>query len=123
MQTLFLWYNIDFATYSTEEKVAGKWIDGKIIYKKTISTGSLPNAVGAKTIPLGISNLDSVLKIEGVYISSDGYIFPDNSPAFEDGNNKPAIRTIINNGSLQINVGMDRSQCVGYITVYYTKSS
>lgn len=115
--------NIDFTTYSTEEKVVGKWIDDKIIYKKTFSTGSLPNAVGAKTIPLGISNLGSVLKIEGVYISSDGYTFPDNSPAFEDGNNKPAIRTIINNGSLQINVGMDRSQCVGYITVYYTKSS
>lgn len=117
-------YNIDFATYSTSEQIAGTWIDGKTIYKKTISTGPLPSTkTPPLLVPMNIQNLGTVVKAEGVYVSLiDDYIFFYNSPAF-DVDNGSAIRLIVNGNNLQINIGgTDRSNCVGYITVYYTKT-
>ena len=46
--------------YSTTEKVVGKWINNKPLYRKVISTGSLPNA-SVKNINHGISNLDKYI--------------------------------------------------------------
>lgn len=115
--------NIDFTTYSTSEQIAGTWIDGKTIYKKTIATGALPSTkTPPLLVPMNIQNLGTVVKVEGVYVSLiDDYIFFYNSPAF-DVDNGSAIRLIVNGNNLQINIGgTDRSNCVGYITVYYTK--
>lgn len=119
--------NIDFTTFAdyslSEINTGKKWIDGKTIYKKTINTGNLPSTPAAKTVPIGVPNLDKVINIEGVYISTiDDYIFPSNSPSF-GASNDSTIRAIVHGGNLQINAGMDRSNCVGYITLYYTKTS
>lgn len=117
--------NVDFATYSTNEQIAGTWIDGKTIYKKTIATGPLPSTKNPPLlVPMNIQNLGTVVKAEGVYVSQiDDFIFFHNSPAF-DVDNGSAIRLVVNGNNLQINIGgTDRSNCVGYITVYYTKTS
>lgn len=110
--------------YSTSEINTGaKWIDGSAIYKKTIATGNLPNAAGQMTVAHGISNLGRIIKIEGTYsASNDGYTFAINSPT-SGLDNSTAIRTNVNNANIQINVGTDRSNCDGYVTLYYTKSS
>ena len=42
--------------YSTEERVIGKWIDGKPIYQKTIELGTL--SIGPSTIAHNIDNLE-----------------------------------------------------------------
>ena len=108
--------------YSINEVVTGvKWIDGTDIYKKTIATGNLPNASGSMTVAHGISNLGRVIRMEGTYVSVNGYTFPINSPAF-GANNNATIRTIVNGANIQVNVGSDRSDCEGYVTLYYTKS-
>lgn len=62
--------------YSTEEKVIGKWIDGKPVYRKVIDTGTLPDSVG-KQIPHNISNVNQIINIKGyAYRSSDNIYLP-----------------------------------------------
>lgn len=50
-------------TYSTNETVIGKWIDGSYIYRKVFQTGALSS--GNLTINHGISNLNTVIKAYG----------------------------------------------------------
>ena len=57
-----------FTTYSTEEQAVGTWIDGRTIYRKTISytaTTTIGNASGQTNIQInhGISNLSMMLNI------------------------------------------------------------
>lgn len=109
--------------YSTSEVNTGfTWVDGKIIYKKSVYISSLPNTAGSKIIAHGISNLDAIINIEGCYMDVNGYIFPVNSPVSTI-NVDSFIRTIVFGNNIQINVGMDRSNCSGYVTLYYTKTS
>ena len=59
-------------SYSTNEvKTGGKWIDGKPIYRKTISCGALPNNT-TKNVAHGIENLERVIKTEGYSVGSAG---------------------------------------------------
>lgn len=51
--------------FSTDEQVIGEWIDGKKIYQKTINCGALSGA--SKNVAHGISNIDIVLRAEGMY--------------------------------------------------------
>lgn len=54
------------SSYSTSEINTGaKWIDGKDIYKKTVSFGALPNAT-YKSVSHGISGIDVVTQVTGV---------------------------------------------------------
>lgn len=53
--------------YSTSEHVVGTWIDGSVIYEKTISCGALPNNAQID-IAHGISNLGAVISIDGIAI-------------------------------------------------------
>lgn len=58
------------ADYSLDEQFTGKyWIDGKKIYRKTISCGTLPNST-TKTVSHSISNIDTIIETYG--FASDG---------------------------------------------------
>lgn len=54
---------VDYHEYSTEEKVVGKWIDGKTLYEKTINIPSL--AVGENSINHLISGISEVVNVSG----------------------------------------------------------
>ena len=54
-------------TYSTSEKVVGKWIDGKPIYQCTF-TGTTPSTAGA--VNISISNVDTMVSFTGATKSS-----------------------------------------------------
>lgn len=56
--------NIDFTTfeYSTTEQVVGKWIDGKLIYKKTFEF--LDVSSGGFSIDITNLDVDTMVKIE-----------------------------------------------------------
>lgn len=45
--------------YSTEEKIVGKWIDGKPIYRKVVTANSY-----SEILNTGISNLETMIKME-----------------------------------------------------------
>lgn len=108
--------------YSTIETNTGStWIDGSAIYKKTLNVPALPDST-TLSIAHNISNLGTVINIEGTCHDSSGYQLLMNSPrtSTTDAN---FIRTIIHGIYVDIITGTDRSSYSGYVTLYYTKSS
>ena len=111
--------NLDYSTAEVDTGV--KWIDGSSIYKKTIDTGTLPNA-SVKSITHGISNLNRIIRLEGyAYRSSDQGVFP---LPFVSATLTYGIALSVSGSNIQIVTGIDRSNITeSYVTLYYTKSS
>lgn len=111
---------MDYST--TEVNTGAKWIDGSAIYKKTISTGTLPNAT-SKTVAHNISNLSRIIKIESfAFRSSDAinYPLPFPSPTGAEYD----ISVVVDSTGVTLNTGIDRSSVTeSYVTLYYTKSA
>ena len=109
--------------YSTVEVDTGtKWIDGSIIYKKTINFGTLPNATN-KTVNHNISNLGRVIKSEGWAYSSGSSLFVM-IPAVSVSAVANGISLGVTDTLVKVSSGSDQTaftEC--YITLYYTKSS
>ena len=116
---------VDFGTfpgnYSTSEADTGyTWVDGKHIYKKTVYLGELPNNT-TKTVLHGISNIDLLIKLDGnAYRTNDHGLFPlpyiSNSESLQIGISLGPADIFIGSGS-------DRTNMVGWVTLYYTKTS
>lgn len=105
--------------YSTSEINTGTyWIDGSVIYKKTINFGTLPNAT-VKNVAHGISNLGELVKYEGTVRNVTNIFLNINSPGVTSG----YLRTIVDNTNIIVVTDVDRSGDTAYITLYYTKSS
>jgi len=118
-----------FPNYSTSEIDTGAtWIDGRKIYKKTINYGQYPaqkdNPVG---VAHGISNLDKVVKMEGIMFAygygdqTDGFIPIFSGSPYAGGNSSLEIydgKVWIQRGNI---VYGDSTQI--YVTLYYTKTS
>lgn len=112
--------NVDFATlkdYSTSEVDTGqKWINGKSIYKKSFSVGSISNE-SAHGVNHGISNFNELVKVEFRYYSggSWGYEYRQDSSGFKvavANVNATGFTVTVANGSISNAV----------VTLYYTKS-
>lgn len=117
--------NIDFTTlggnYSTTERPTDyKWIDGKVIYKKTLSFDVDSRAINVNH---GILNLDTGIKIEGIWVNNGVF--------------QPIQRNAADQSTQLYNVGvgdwdsakilftLGSGMSVGgnaYVTLYYTKS-
>lgn len=113
---------IDFTTfnYSTSEQVAGKWVDGKTIYKKTIDFGYLPNN-SSKSVPLGIDNISRIITIEqSCDNGGGGYVILSSGTMSAIGWNFYVQST---NANLVVTTNTDRSALRAYFTVYYTKTN
>lgn len=109
-----------FMDYSTLEQDTGAtWIDGKVIYKKTVDTGALPN-ITTKTVAHNISNLGTVVDFYGVaYNPNTKLRIKTDYPYTEY-----AVRTSVNDTYINISTAADQSSFTqSYVTVYYTKSS
>ena len=105
-------------SYSTEEHATGKkWIDGKTIYRKVIAFGVLPSS-GLKEVAHNISNFDTVTSLSGTAIDTTRTVFP--LPRVTGDNN--FINLFMTSTNVCINVAVDRSNCIGYVTVEYTKT-
>lgn len=99
-------------SYSTTEKNTGAtWIDGKVIYKKTINFGSLPNN-GSKSVAHNIIGISRVIKIEPImYSGADSWVIP-----------YTAVSGVSVEGTnIKINTVADMTSFSSYVTVYYTK--
>ena len=72
--------NLLNSQYSTNEtKTNMKWIDGKNIYRKVITTNDLSSAEDYKNISHGITNMDKVVNIKCIAHSSDNFYFDFNN--------------------------------------------
>lgn len=111
---------LDYST--TEVDTGAKWIDGRTIYKKTVDTGTLPNAT-EKSVAHGISNLRRVIKLEGyAYNGTNNTTFP--LPFSWATDVSSCIGVLIGATTINIRSGVDRTDYTeSYITLYYTKSS
>ena len=54
-----------FEDYSEEEKIIGRWIDGRPLYQKTVDCGLLPNNT-QKQVACEIENLKQIVSLSGI---------------------------------------------------------
>ena len=109
----------DYHVYSTDERVIGKWIDGKPLYESTVSFGSLPNAA-TKSISHGISNIDNVIYAYG-FAKGNNRCF--NIP-FASQTNTAGIMMYVDSTKVNVTTGMDRTEFTSsYIIIQYTKTT
>lgn len=105
--------------YSTGEQLTGrKWIDGKSIYLKVISAGSLPNN-SLKNVAHNITSLGAVINIYGYY-KSGTTIFP--AVRVDTSNVIYGVGLYISGSDIVISTGADRTGYSGYIVLEYTKT-
>ena len=99
-------------TLGTEYATTDRW-DNKVVYRKTISVGKLPNTA---EMSLTIENAAKIVSIDG-YIAKGNYNIPIYAP-------NAAISSIYYNNStkvLYITTSADRSDWNCYLDVKYTK--
>lgn len=111
--------NIDFTTfgYSIEEKSVGSWIDGKIIYKKTIYKDSI--GVGETSILHGITDLDLCVKVEAFEIATPHTTLL--MPALSNINGNFVSPWTVSDTNIRFFTTFALTDV--YITLYYTKIS
>lgn len=103
--------------YSTEEKVVGKWIDGKPIYEKVIIIDNPPSKIDA-LYEHGISNFNHLINMNVVYITNGGIEYSE--PIFINSNS--ARSCAIDSTKLYITtIGGNYIQL--YVTIQYTKTT
>ena len=103
-----------------QEVATNEYIDGKQVFVKRISTGSLP--VNAQNeVTTGLSNVTCV-RLLGMVYDSSGNAFPLPFSYTTDSNNIGLIflKAI---SKVRIATGIDRSPLSGYIDIYYTKDN
>ena len=106
--------------YSETEHEVGKWIDGSVLYEKTIDCGALPN-VASKNVAHGISNLKRIVNYTGYAYSTTNA----NSIPIPFATNSVFAR-VNSSGTdyLAISTGSDLSAYnETYITIRYTKTA
>jgi hypothetical protein len=64
----------NISKYSTSEVKVGKWIDNKPIYRKVVTSSTMPNN-SPVSIAHGISDIDTITKLEG-YLYLSGAVLP-----------------------------------------------
>ena len=111
-------YGIKFISqqheYSTEEKVVGKWIDGKPIYEKVINVENF--IIGNNEITL--ENLDTIINYSGsLIISGDKRVFP----FIQNNTSSKVIINDYNNTRIVVNSAFNCNNI--YIIIQYTKTT
>ena len=118
-------------TYSTNETVIGKWIDGKTIYRKVIDLGVLPNE-GTFRIPHNIDNLDRIISMRGMAKNpNQNLLLPFSYGTGKDGVNSDGtvkVNTVPINiyeeqGNIVVYTLSDRSNMTGYVILEYIKTT
>lgn len=111
----------NIADFSLTEKVIGKWVDGRTLYKKTINFGTLPNST-SKSVAHGISNLSYVVSLSGVAYSSSLNRF-DTLPYFAS-TTSFGYTLNCDKTNVTVSTGTDRTSfTTTYITIIYVKTT
>lgn len=107
--------------YSTEEKVIGRWTNGKPLYQKVIN-GNLPSSAGSTGYPHNISNADEFICVKGI-VFWGGHESTE-MPVINANSKTPVIFIpSINNSTVLITVDSDRSNTTFAIIIQYTKTT
>lgn len=105
--------------YSETEHEIGTWIDGSVLYEKTISCGALPNA-SSKTISHNITGIKQIVYSEGMAMRT-GQFKP--IPYIWNNTNQ-FIAFEFSDQYIYINTTADYSAYTeSYVTLRYTKTA
>lgn len=104
-------------SYSTEEHIAGRWIDGSVIYEKTISF--TPPSNNYVTVTTGITDFDKCISYSGIVMLNSG-IFEDINYNRPDSGNSTYYTAITADGNIFFRTYEATAGTV-YITMRYTK--
>ncbi len=104
--------------YDTNEKIIGKWIDGKPLYQKVIQ---FTNNAGSYLIDVSSLNVDSIW-LDGIYINNSGEY---NTIGVYYYSSSDFLRVLIsdNKQSLLISAGSSFSIGSGFCIIKFTKST
>ena len=122
------YHNNSIVHYKANETVIGKWTDDKPIYRKIITISSLPSANSSQTYQSGISNMDTLVRMDGIYTagqSGDYVKFPINHYFPGAGTDRNiSTRYSVANSGVVITVGdYNFSSYSGFVILEYTKST
>lgn len=105
--------------YSTDEKVIGKWVNNKPLYRKVIYISSFPNQTTGNYAH-NINNLDFVVSLSGVLKDNENFwTLPMTRISYT--NYQVELRCTSTNVIITTNV--NRSANTGYIIMEYTKTT
>ena len=65
-----------YDNYSTNEKVIGKWIDGRNLYRKVITITSINTNANATDVSISLANLNEIVNIGGSVRTNSGQYKP-----------------------------------------------
>ena len=115
-----VWVNdYNLHEYSTEEKVIGKWIDGKPIYEKVINSGYLQSA-SSISINASSLNIDSIIQLKGMTFTADKL---NQRPITLGTSDSNAIRIDFTNNNIRIFTWSNWSGYNSFIIIQYTKTT
>jgi microcystin-dependent protein len=114
--------------YNTDEIVVGTWVDGKPVYQKVLTPNiACPNN-SSVSITTGISNIDTLIKFEGLCKYDDGATtYWRNLPKIQDNNASSNVTFQISGAGTGISIfgrsGDSSKFIVKVIIVQYTKTT
>ena len=111
--------------YSTEEKVIGKWIDGKPVYKATIIK-DISLGTGEKNINHNINNIKNIIDVSGSCIvnNNEWFLLPMSAPLDNVPTYGISIQSITaTNLNFFVGTGMGDASKTIQATLIYTKST
>ena len=99
-----------------EADTGATFVDGKKIYRRTVSCGTLPNAT-LKAVAHGIANIDLIVQISGMAYDGTSCVNLPNVSVTPSN----AISCYSDRSNINITTGVNRSSfTLSYITLYYT---
>ena len=114
-------YILDYSGSSSTTGVG--WIDGKVINKKTIQFGALPDST-TKAEPHGIAHLEKIVKIEAISRMSSSPYTAISLPAQTSFDGDGSVSIFVDKDNISIKTttnlgtyGFDTT----YVTIYYTQ--
>lgn len=108
--------------FSTSEKIIGKWINNKSIYRKVIDFGALPNNT-AKQVNHNISDIDMITRIYGIgYISGHTRSYPI-PLMYKGADSNYNVEILVTKQYVEMTSNTDRSNVFAYVVLEYTKTS
>lgn len=114
--------------YSTEERVVGRWTDGKPLYQKTLYFEAASLSTGVNRLSHNISNIDHIIFKSGTYLYGDGTY----RMSLPYGNDSPTASSdillmSISSTNIVIHIGSDYTSSASplriSISIQYTKTT
>ena len=114
-------------TYSTDEKIVGKWVDGKPVYRKVVPV-TLPSDTNGTNTAHGISNMDTLVNYSLTWYDTLDGAWYDRFRLWEG---SYGIAMEMNINGTYINIGSNRTNTINwtsrtskaYATLEYTKTT